>query len=181
MPTERLSAPSYLFTVRLWPEESESADRKLRWHGQVKHVLSGEVRYFRSPETLYKILLTPLSNDPFGMNGLGSRGEESESIDDAKVKSILKEKHPEMSTILSWRHCRLAYHHGSGTGPIPGSLGPTPRVEVSYMDSPEPFEKQFSDFDTFEAVVKWFGSNGWELAAVIGSDGNMVYYFKHAE
>jgi hypothetical protein len=181
MPIERLSAPSYLFTVRLWPEESESADGELRWHGQVKHVLSGEVRYFRSPETLYKILLTLLSSDLSGMDVLGSRGEEGESIDERKARSILEGEDPEMSTISSWRHCRLAYHHGSGTGPIPGPLGPTPRVEVSYMDSVEPFEKQFSDFDTFEDVVKWFGSNGWELAAVIGSDGNMSYYFKHAE
>jgi hypothetical protein len=82
MPTERLSAPSYLFTVRLWPEASESTDSELRWRGQIRHVSSGEVRYFRSPETLCKILLTMLSNDPSGMSPLDSRGEGGESADD---------------------------------------------------------------------------------------------------
>ena len=48
----------------------------------MKHVLSGEVRYFRSPETLYKILFTLLSNDPSGMGAVDSRGEGVESADE---------------------------------------------------------------------------------------------------
>ena len=36
---------------------------------------NGEVRYFRSPETLYKILLTMLPDDSAGMTALDSRGE----------------------------------------------------------------------------------------------------------
>lgn len=40
MPSKRMHTPSHLFTVRLWPEDL--GDGQIRWHGQVKHVLSGE-------------------------------------------------------------------------------------------------------------------------------------------
>jgi hypothetical protein len=54
----------------------------VRQERKVTHVLSGETRYFRSPATLYKVLLTTLSNDPSRMRGLGSHGEESASADE---------------------------------------------------------------------------------------------------
>jgi len=36
---------SHLFTLRLWQEAW--GDGQTEWRGQVQHVLSGEVRYFR--------------------------------------------------------------------------------------------------------------------------------------
>lgn len=45
-PGEYAAAPSQLFTVRVWWEETEEAQGELRM--QVRHVLSGETRYFRS-------------------------------------------------------------------------------------------------------------------------------------
>jgi hypothetical protein len=83
MPTERLSAPSHLFAVRLWLEES--ADSKIRWRGQVKHVLSGEVHYFRSPETLCTILLAMLSSDPSSIGAVDSHVEGGESADEEEM------------------------------------------------------------------------------------------------
>jgi hypothetical protein len=35
----------HLFMIRIWLEEL--GDGKSEWRGQVKHVMSGEVRYFR--------------------------------------------------------------------------------------------------------------------------------------
>lgn len=66
MSSEHLTVPSNLFTVRLWPEEpgseTDSGDSSkptindagpAAWHGQVTHVLSGEVRWFRAwPELI---------------------------------------------------------------------------------------------------------------------------------
>lgn len=42
--------PSHLFVVRLWTEGA--GDDKAGWRGQVRHVLSGETRYFRDWPTL---------------------------------------------------------------------------------------------------------------------------------
>jgi len=36
---------THLFTLRMWIENL--GDGRLEWRGQVKHVLSGETRYFR--------------------------------------------------------------------------------------------------------------------------------------
>jgi hypothetical protein len=44
---------------------------------------NGEVRYFRSPETLYKILLTMLTNASSGGGALDGRREDGESADEA--------------------------------------------------------------------------------------------------
>ncbi|HET7091361.1 MAG TPA: hypothetical protein VFL17_22235 [Anaerolineae bacterium] len=41
---------THLFTVRVWLEDL--GDGKAEWRGQVKHVMSGEVRYFREWQTL---------------------------------------------------------------------------------------------------------------------------------
>jgi hypothetical protein len=38
--------PSYLFTLRLWRAEAD--DGRAEWRGQLRHVLSGECRYFQS-------------------------------------------------------------------------------------------------------------------------------------
>lgn len=42
--------PSHLFTLRLWTEGV--GDDPAGWRGQVRHVLSGETRYFRDWPTL---------------------------------------------------------------------------------------------------------------------------------
>ncbi|MFN8467673.1 MAG: hypothetical protein U0X20_19090 [Caldilineaceae bacterium] len=47
---ERSMAPSQLFTVRVWWEETEERQGELRM--QVRHVLTGETRYFRSAAEL---------------------------------------------------------------------------------------------------------------------------------
>jgi len=72
---------SHLFLLRLWREELVPGQGE--WRGQMSSLANGEVRYFRSPETLYKILLTMLSNDSSEKDALDSRGEEGESIDEA--------------------------------------------------------------------------------------------------
>ncbi len=41
---------THLFMVRVWQEDL--GDGKIEWRGQVKHVMSGEVRYFRDWETM---------------------------------------------------------------------------------------------------------------------------------
>jgi hypothetical protein len=72
---------SHLFLLRLWREEL--APGQGEWRGQLTSLVNGEVRYFRSPETLYRILLAMLSNDPSGMGALDSRREGGESADEA--------------------------------------------------------------------------------------------------
>ena len=39
------SSGSHLFTLRVWQEDL--GDGQIEWRGQIKHVLSGETRYFR--------------------------------------------------------------------------------------------------------------------------------------
>lgn len=51
---------SHLFTVRVWLEEL--GEGKTEWRGEVKHVLSGEVRYFREWATLAKHMLAIASS-----------------------------------------------------------------------------------------------------------------------
>ena len=50
MPVEPLSAPSHLFTVRLWP--NDLGEGQVEWRGKVQHVLSGEAHYFREWQEL---------------------------------------------------------------------------------------------------------------------------------
>ncbi len=52
---------THLFMVRIWLEDLGGG--KAEWRGQVKHVLSGEVRYFREWPMLVKILQEALLND----------------------------------------------------------------------------------------------------------------------
>ncbi len=48
--------PSQLFELRMWLECL--GDGQTEWRGQLKHVLSSQVRYFRDWPTLVKHLLT---------------------------------------------------------------------------------------------------------------------------
>lgn len=50
---------SHLFMVRVWLEDL--GDGKAEWRGQVKHVLSGEVRYFREWSALVDHLIAMLA------------------------------------------------------------------------------------------------------------------------
>ena len=45
---------SHLFMVRMWLEDL--GEGRTEWRGQVKHVVSGEVRYFREWNNLMTIL-----------------------------------------------------------------------------------------------------------------------------
>ena len=49
---------SHLFTLRLWAEEM--GDDQTEWRGEVRHVTSGETRYFRDWATLVTLLLAML-------------------------------------------------------------------------------------------------------------------------
>jgi hypothetical protein len=49
---------SQLFTVRLWAEHL--GDGRTEWRGQVQHVISGEVHYFREWPTLIAWLVAML-------------------------------------------------------------------------------------------------------------------------
>ncbi len=54
MDTHPASHPSQLFELRMWLEYL--GDGKTEWRGQVKHVLSGEVRYFRDWQNMIEIV-----------------------------------------------------------------------------------------------------------------------------
>jgi hypothetical protein len=49
---------SHLFTVRVWIEEL--SDGQMEWRGQVRYVLTGEIRYFRNWATLIALITTML-------------------------------------------------------------------------------------------------------------------------
>ncbi len=51
---------THLFLVRVWLQDL--GDDKTEWRGQVKHVMSGEVRYFRSWPSLTRHLKAILSS-----------------------------------------------------------------------------------------------------------------------
>lgn len=53
---------SQLFTVRLWREELGNGQSE--WRGQVQHIVSGEMRYFREWPPLEAFLLTKLQTEP---------------------------------------------------------------------------------------------------------------------
>lgn len=50
--------PSHLFTVRLWPEEVDAG--QVEWRGEIRHVISGDARYFRDWPTLIEHLVAML-------------------------------------------------------------------------------------------------------------------------
>jgi hypothetical protein len=51
---ETPSSQSHLFTIRVWWEEAEQRQPELRM--QVRHVLTGEIRYFRDAPALLAYL-----------------------------------------------------------------------------------------------------------------------------
>ena len=59
---------SYLFMVRVWPEDL--GDGKTEWRGQVRHVMSGEVRYFREWSNLIAILQEMLTTPEEAAEGV---------------------------------------------------------------------------------------------------------------
>lgn len=62
MSSERSHPSLHLFTVRLWPEDLGAG--QVQWRGQVQHVLSGEVHYFRDwPELETHLLAMVLQRE----------------------------------------------------------------------------------------------------------------------
>lgn len=57
--TSQTRPHSYLFMVRVWAEEL--GDDQWEWRGQVRHVISGETRYFRDWAALVDCLLVILT------------------------------------------------------------------------------------------------------------------------
>jgi hypothetical protein len=55
---------SQLFTIRMWPEAL--GEGQTEWRGQVRHVPSGETRWFREWAKLITIVqeMLPLANHP---------------------------------------------------------------------------------------------------------------------
>lgn len=60
----QLHPKSHLFTVRVWVEAFSDGEEEVRM--QVKHVLSGETRYFRDWALLVTYLLAKLQENGFG-------------------------------------------------------------------------------------------------------------------
>lgn len=50
--------PSYLFTLRVWHEHLGNG--QVEWRGQIRHVLTGQVHYFRGWSALAEHLRTML-------------------------------------------------------------------------------------------------------------------------
>ena len=55
---EQQNPSSQLFTLRLWPEALGGGVNE--WRGQVRHVTSGETRYFRDWEVLVDFMQASL-------------------------------------------------------------------------------------------------------------------------
>jgi hypothetical protein len=55
MPSRARDVRSYLFTVRVWPEEL--GDGRVEWRGRVQYVSSGETLLFRDWNSLVTFLL----------------------------------------------------------------------------------------------------------------------------
>ncbi len=69
MDTSQPHHRSHLFTVRLWPEDLGNGQTE--WRGQVQHVLSGEVRYFREWPALIALLQGLLANSETSLDMQG--------------------------------------------------------------------------------------------------------------
>ena len=55
------SPPTNLFTLRLWQEPL--GDNRSEWRGEVKHLFTGEVRYFRHWEEISALVPEMLLKD----------------------------------------------------------------------------------------------------------------------
>jgi hypothetical protein len=64
MPNTPVTRPPPLFTIRLWHETG--ANGQVEWRGEVKNIISGEVRYFRDWITLALLLPRMLGDDTIG-------------------------------------------------------------------------------------------------------------------
>jgi hypothetical protein len=60
MDAARQHERSHLFVLRLWQEDL--GEGQVEWRGKVRHVLSGEVHYFRDWPALTALLLTMLAD-----------------------------------------------------------------------------------------------------------------------
>ena len=56
MTAKSFSFDRQIFTLHMW-QETIGADES-EWRGQVKHIPSGRVRYFRNAHSLYDALMT---------------------------------------------------------------------------------------------------------------------------
>jgi len=56
---------SFLFTVRLWPEEVNNGQRE--WRGKVQGITTGEMYYFREWQMLVQLLLSMLPDLDTGL------------------------------------------------------------------------------------------------------------------
>jgi len=66
MDEAQLPSHTHLFTVRLWHEDLGAGQTE--WRGEIRDVVSGEVRYFRDWPTLIALLQAPLPKN--GGSGL---------------------------------------------------------------------------------------------------------------
>ena len=65
--------PTHLFTVRLWVEDL--GEGRAEWRGQVQHVLSGDVRYFRDWPTLITLLRAMLLKSEINLDLQGDNAQ----------------------------------------------------------------------------------------------------------
>ena len=72
MPSDQPHPRTHLFTLRLWVELSGDDQREVRM--QVRHVLSGETRYFRAWSEVVAFLLAQMQ-----AAAVENRGEEGDN------------------------------------------------------------------------------------------------------
>ena len=58
---DSLLKQTHLFTLRMWAEKIDAGQDE--WRGALRHVSSGEIRYFRDVATLYRALRTMLDDE----------------------------------------------------------------------------------------------------------------------
>lgn len=76
MPQPKQPYHSQLFTIRMWPEEVR--DNQIEWRGQVWHIPSDQMRYFRDWLSLTDFLERTLAYDL----SVPQSGREMEEIGD---------------------------------------------------------------------------------------------------
>jgi hypothetical protein len=62
MCTTNRSPPAQIFVIRLWQEAL--GDEASEWRGEIKNVITGEVRYFRTWQSLSTLLPHMLASNP---------------------------------------------------------------------------------------------------------------------
>ena len=66
------SGQSHLFSLRVWKTSSRAGDPEFR--GQIHHVLSGEIRHFRTWDTLAEFIVAQVEQDSAGMDSAADAG-----------------------------------------------------------------------------------------------------------